>query len=415
MRTLTFAIALGLAYAAAAPVALAQVTEAERAAARELFRLGDELQHKGQLAPALDKFQRAQAVFPAPTNLLRIAQCQAGLGKLVEATESYRAVVRTQLPAGSPPAFQTAIDQAKNELPQVEPLVPKLTIDVTPPGIGGAALQIDGQGVPAALIGTPIPLDPGQHAIVVSAAGFAGAQQSVALQEREARTVSIVLRAIPPPPPAVVAPPPPAPPQATVAVAVAPAPQPAGVYVAPAVYTAPPPPPAPDRVVAPPKSRTGLLVGLHIGDGLFVPSGGGTNSSGLAYALDGGLRFGRNWFIHATFEHGDVNTSDNTVKANTTTAGVHISVITDPDKVSFYASLGAQERWLTVTAPVSASPSGGEGVLGLGLWIPLGHTIRLLPQVTGSFGTFSGDDKGHQVYVFSLGGYYNLDFDAHGQ
>ena len=58
--------------------------------------------------------------------MLRIAECQAALGRLVESTESYRAVVRTPLPAGAPPAFQAAVDQAKAELTQVEPRVPKV-------------------------------------------------------------------------------------------------------------------------------------------------------------------------------------------------------------------------------------------------------------------------------------------------
>src|SRR5580658_6077538 len=110
--------------------ARAQVTEAERAAARQLFKEGDELQRAGKLAEALDKFQRAQQVFSAPTNMLRIAECDAGLGRLVEAAEAYRALVRTPLPAGSPPAFQAAVDQAQGELAQIEPRIPKVLIKV---------------------------------------------------------------------------------------------------------------------------------------------------------------------------------------------------------------------------------------------------------------------------------------------
>src|SRR6516165_4974217 len=105
MRKLVLLLTLCAATAAAAP-AFAQVTDAERAAARQLFKEGDDLQRDGKFPEALDKFQRAQQVFAAPTNLLRIAECQAALGRLVESAESYRAVVRSPLPAGSPPAFQ---------------------------------------------------------------------------------------------------------------------------------------------------------------------------------------------------------------------------------------------------------------------------------------------------------------------
>src|ERR1700735_2616047 len=87
--------------------AQAQVTESERAAARQLFHEGDELQRAGKFVEALDKFQRAQQVFSAPTNMLRIAECDAALGHLVQSAEAYRALVRTPLPSGSPAAFQS--------------------------------------------------------------------------------------------------------------------------------------------------------------------------------------------------------------------------------------------------------------------------------------------------------------------
>ena len=47
----------------ATPAALAQVSDAERAGARELFKEGDQLQRAGHFAEALDKFERAQQVF----------------------------------------------------------------------------------------------------------------------------------------------------------------------------------------------------------------------------------------------------------------------------------------------------------------------------------------------------------------
>jgi hypothetical protein len=406
MRKLTFSVALGVALLGACPAARAQVSDAERAAARQLFKDGDDLQHQGQLALALDKFQRAQQVFNAPSNLLRIAQCQAGLGKLVEATETYRALARTVLTPGSPPAFQTAIDQGNTELPQVEPRVPKVVV-VAPPGIPGIGMQIDGQSVPPALIGAPLPLDPGPHTIVISAPGFATAEQRVVLQERDTKTIAMALRPLPP---AAVAPPQ-APPQPPPPLSSAPQPQPPAAYASPA----PPPPPPPDRGVVPsqpPPSRTGLVVGLHLGDQLFVPGvNGAPNLSGAAYALDGGLRFGRNWYVGLTFEHAGLSGSTDGLKfqANTTTAGVVISLITNPDRVSFYLSVGGEQRWYNATSPLTGSQSGGEGMLATGVWIPIGSSVRLLPELIASFGTFSGASDGHQVYVFAVAGFYNLD------
>ena len=91
MRTIPFVLAFASLTSSAlsgAPLALAQVSDAERAGARELFKEGDDLQRAGHFAEALDKFQRAQQVFAAPTNLLRMAECDAALGRLVESAGS---------------------------------------------------------------------------------------------------------------------------------------------------------------------------------------------------------------------------------------------------------------------------------------------------------------------------------------
>ena len=99
-----------LAFLACSAPLLAQVSDAERAAARDLFKEGDELQRAGKFADALDKFQRAERAYDAPTNVVRIAECQAALGRLVESAETYRSALRAPLPPGSPQAFQTAMD-----------------------------------------------------------------------------------------------------------------------------------------------------------------------------------------------------------------------------------------------------------------------------------------------------------------
>src|SRR5579883_3090052 len=193
MRSLAPIIVVFACCTAWAAPALAQVSDAERAAARDLFKQGDELQRAGKFSEALDKFQRAEQVIHAPTNVLRIAECQAAMGRLVEAAESYRQVTRFQLQAGSPPAFQSAIDQAKGELAQVEPRVPKVIVQVTPAPPQGSQpeLVIDGASVPFALVGEQIPLDPGSHTLQAKAAGYASPVESVSLKERETKAVAL--------------------------------------------------------------------------------------------------------------------------------------------------------------------------------------------------------------------------------
>lgn len=445
MRTLALLFTVGAATLAWTAPALAQVGDAERAAARDLFKQGDELQRAGKFAEALDKFERAQQIFSAPTNMLRIAECEAALGRLVESAESYRAVVRTPLPAGSPPPFQAAVDQARGELAQVAPRVPKVVVQVQPAGLSSEQLQIDGQNVPAALVGEPIPLDPGTHKVIVFAPGYASTEQSITLKERDSKSVQVTLEPIPgityapgAPPPAGGAAQPPA--QST-------APAPTG-------NIPPPPPPIEDTTEpAKKKSRTGLLFGGHLG--LEMPSGhipmpmsspeasvgvGDLSGSGFAYGLDGGVRFARQWYIGLTLEHASLDPGKNpgsiaagvtSDSSDTTQLGLVLGLIVNPDKTSFLAEVGVAERWYSFSwadqngAKQTNSYSSGELSLGAGLWIPIGHVLRLVPEATaglGSFntptannsspGTSTGNSSGgqsHAFFMLGVGGFYNID------
>jgi hypothetical protein len=432
-------VALVTSLATASP-ARAQVTDSERAAARELFKQGDDLQRAGRFAEALDKFTRAQQTFAAPTNQLRIAECQAALGHLVESAEAYRAVVRTTLPPGSPQAFQAAIDQAKAELEQVDPRVPRVVVQVSPAALQSPQLQIDGQAVPAALIGEAIPLDPGAHRIVVSASGYTSAEQSVTLRERETRPVAFALRVQPAPPT------PPAPPPGPSATAPPPPPSPV-VYVPapPSPPLAPPPPPPPPRI-----SRFGIVVGGHIGaSGLSgdVPADVGTGGAltgsipisdfaggGLALGLEGGFRFGRHWIVGLEFEHDVYQQGDSaalqtdlpgagTARAYSTLLQATIGLVSNPDRVSFYGDLGLGVRWLSYsvygtdgTFLAGATQNSLEFGLGVGIWIPIGPSFRLLPRVSLDIGQYDSlpDQFGTTTPYWHVGvmggitGLYNL-------
>jgi hypothetical protein len=428
----------------AAPYAFAQVSDTERAGARELFKEGDQLQRAGHFAEALDKFQRAQQVYAAPTNLLRIAECDAALGKLVASAETYREILRTPLPAGSPPAFQAAVDQAKAELSQVDPRMPKVTVQVQPSGVQGAQMQIDGQNVSGALIGEAMPVDPGSHKIAVVAPGYSSSEQQVDLKERDEKTVALTLTANP----------------QGAAVAATPG---AGATAGPppvAGATPPPPPPvvAPDLGPTQPlRSRTGLLFGLHLGyesAGGKVPTpnepdaqdANAVGEGGLSFGLDGGLRFARNWYVGLTFDRSDLGRASDSnlpndpmsggkvtgASSSTTALGILIAVIANPDRVSFYGELGLADRWFdvreTVTDPNTGQSnsknqlySGAEFTLGLGIWIPVGRSFRLLPKFTLGIGQLGEDANDSQANVrttytavsdfgmIGLAGFYNLD------
>lgn len=180
----------------AAPVALAQ-SAADKATARQLATEGIRLFQGGDHAAALDRLQRAQALYDAPVHLLYIARAQRELGKLVEASETYRRLLRVQLEADAPEAFRTAVEDGRAELAELEPRIPALRIEVTPAEVADLELTIDGQPVPAAVIGVRRPENPGEHRVRVAAPGYVAVEQLVTLEPGETQAVTLALAADP--------------------------------------------------------------------------------------------------------------------------------------------------------------------------------------------------------------------------
>lgn len=169
-------------------------SDADRAAARDLFTQGAALQQQNKPGEALDAFARSMSVYPAPTTAFRIAQCKAMLGRLVEASEGYRAIINAQLPAGSPPAYVDSQKASADELAKLEPRIPKARIVVVPDRAAGLAIAVDGRPINTALVGVPRPTDPGAHRITASASGYAPVEVTFELREQEQKDVQVVLR-----------------------------------------------------------------------------------------------------------------------------------------------------------------------------------------------------------------------------
>lgn len=170
------------------------VSDADRKAARDLYEKGASLQVQGKPAEALDSFMRSYTVFPAPTTALHVAQCHAALGHLVEAEESYRSLANAKIPEGSPQAFYSAQEQAKQELAQVSPRLPTIRVTTTPDKIAGLQVKVDDQAMNPALVGVARAVNPGTHKVVATAPGYAMAEQTVTLQEKDTRDVPLVMQ-----------------------------------------------------------------------------------------------------------------------------------------------------------------------------------------------------------------------------
>ncbi|MFZ5891885.1 MAG: hypothetical protein ACOY0T_12595 [Myxococcota bacterium] len=180
-----------LVLAIAAPSA-AETAAEDVAAARSLGVQGIQLADSGRCNEAIDKLERAEALYHAPTILGRLGECQVEVGQIVRGTENLNRVVREQLAPNAPAAFKAAQERAKKVLDAALPRIAYLTVKVEPK-VAGANVTVDNAPVPPALIGAERPTDPGTHQVVASAAGYTEARSSVTLAEGAHQEVSLTL------------------------------------------------------------------------------------------------------------------------------------------------------------------------------------------------------------------------------
>lgn len=145
----------------------AEVTDATRAAARELGYAGVESYQAGSYQVAYDKLDKAYQVLNVPSLGLWSARALIKLNRWVEAAERLRQVLRLAPQGGDADVQQQSLQEAKHELDALTPRIPSLVIQVEELPVGGAQVTVDGDIVATALLGEPLPTNPGRHAVVV--------------------------------------------------------------------------------------------------------------------------------------------------------------------------------------------------------------------------------------------------------
>ncbi len=161
--------ALATAVLLAAHNAAAQATSV--ATARQLAISGIDAVEAGNCDKGVPLLERAEQLHHASVHLQYLARCRAKSGKLVAATEMWRRIIRDGAPEGASPAVVAALTEAQSELDKALPRLASTTVRTTQ-DYPGLSLTIDGTKLPADMVGTRQILDPGDHELVVTAAGF---------------------------------------------------------------------------------------------------------------------------------------------------------------------------------------------------------------------------------------------------
>ncbi len=177
------------------PAEAAGPSSADRATARQLAQEGY-LALKGKdYATAADRFKRALDLVHAPTLLRDLARSQVGLGKLVDAHETYGQIIREGVAKDAPAPWVKALADAKSEIAGIPPRLPYVTITVAGPG--HPSVTIDGAPIAEASLGVKRPIDPGRHDIRALGKGYYTAKKTVSLKEGESLSVAFELEEAP--------------------------------------------------------------------------------------------------------------------------------------------------------------------------------------------------------------------------
>lgn len=182
---LALVLALGLSWGRPAWA----VDEATRAAVRDLGTEGVKAYQAGDYAAAREKLDEAFSVLRTAPLGLWSARALEKLGLLVQANERYLAAERAPIDSeGDPAAQQEAKATAAQEREALLPRIPRLTVRIEGADPATVALIVAGKDVPPALVGKPLPVNPGKVE-VTARSGEAEAQAAAELAEGEAKEV----------------------------------------------------------------------------------------------------------------------------------------------------------------------------------------------------------------------------------
>jgi hypothetical protein len=165
--------------------ASAQNPPRDPAAAAALFHEGREAARRGDYAVACPKLTDSYRLDPAPGTALNLADCNEHLGKIASAWQLYLQAVEMLEPKDDRVAI------ARQRGAALERRIPRLTIALAPDAPPGARVLRDDAELGAASLGTALPIDPGDHVVIVKAPDREDSRFAVRLAEGESKRITV--------------------------------------------------------------------------------------------------------------------------------------------------------------------------------------------------------------------------------
>lgn len=179
MRAMGTLAVLGLAFALTSASAHSQVRDT--ATADALFREARALMKGGDFKKACPKLFESQRLDPAPGTAINLGDCWEKVGKLADALQSYRDALDLLKPGDN------RLGPVKEQIASLDKRVPKLTIVLAPSSPAGTKVKRDDVELGEGSLGVALPVNPGEHWVVVMAPGRAEARRKVKVAEGQRR------------------------------------------------------------------------------------------------------------------------------------------------------------------------------------------------------------------------------------
>jgi hypothetical protein len=179
---------VGVALGTAIAIALPGTARADApAAALDELKQGYALKQANDCPRAIPHLQQSLRLSPTPKAMLNLADCELRTGDLTGARE-HAAAGRTLAVLQNQPELVTVADA---QVAAIEGRLGWLTIRLSPAAPAGTQVTRDRNILPSGAMGIPEAVNPGPHAIVVSAPAHAPRQVTVTLAEGERTEVTV--------------------------------------------------------------------------------------------------------------------------------------------------------------------------------------------------------------------------------
>jgi hypothetical protein len=169
-------------------IARTRLAHAQSAGAEALFREGRRLIKDGKIDQGCAKLAASEKLESSVGTLLNLGDCREKMGQYATAWAAFRKAEAMAKRASDDDKREL---EARRRAERLEPNLSNIVIQVgrsTPPGL---VIKRDQEALDAAVLGTPVPVDPGPHVIVAEAPGYKPFRTEVSLGKGGRRFVVI--------------------------------------------------------------------------------------------------------------------------------------------------------------------------------------------------------------------------------